>query len=523
MEYALTRADSRRADSYAIDDLGLPGMVLMENAGRAVRNAVLEILAERGGLTVYVLAGKGNNGGDGFVVARYLLEEGVDVRVFHTAAAEEYTGDAATNLHLLGELTDTLYFTPDPATLGEYEQEMLAADVLVDALLGTGITGAPRAPYDGFIEYLNSYNAPTVSVDIPSGMDADSGQTPGAVVGAEYTVTMGYLKTGLLFSPGRERAGEIRVAEIGIPGRALEYVDRVYHLPNFDDIYYRLPYRSADIYKHRAGKVFTLAGAPGYTGAATLVGDGALGIGAGLVMAGIPKSLNPVLETKLTEVITVPLPETADGTFSPAGIDSTEPHLQWSDTLAIGPGMTRHRETGEFIRKILERYDKVAVVDADATTYFSGENLELLQEMPGELILTPHWGEFSRMTGMDTEELTANRLTIVEEFADQYNVTLILKGAPTIIGTREGHVFINPTGNAGMATGGSGDVLTGMLAGLAAQGLTPADTALVGCYIHGLAGDMARDNRTEMGVTAGSLLAHLPEALQYLHGYNDHY
>lgn len=522
MDYALTREDSRRADEFTIQTLGLPGIVLMENAGRITAEVVREILDERGGITVYVLAGKGNNGGDGFVIARYLLEWGVNVHTFQLAADEEYSGDAAKNLTILSQLTDSVYHTRDVDALDVLTTQLLAADVIVDALLGTGIQGAPRSPFDEFINWINNYNAPTVSVDIPSGVDANTGQLPGMAVAAEATVTMGYLKTGLLFSPGREFTGEITIADIGIPGSALDLVENVYSIPEQDDIHYRLPQRSADVYKHRVGKVFTLCGAPGFTGAATLVSEGALVAGAGLIMAGVPKSLNNILETKLTEVITVPLEESAKQTFSSSSLPALQEHFEWSDVLAIGPGMTRESDVQKFIGKVLTSYGKVAVVDADAATYFSGDHLQYLKECPADIILTPHWGEFGKISGYNTEDLNENRLEIAEKFARQHNVTLVLKGAPTIIAAPTGEVFINPTGNAGMATGGSGDVLTGVIAGLVAQKLKPKDAAVVGCYLHGLAGDFAREELTEMGLTAGALLDFLPDAMEYILNYYDY-
>ncbi len=522
MDYALTREDSRRADDYTIQTLGLPGMVLMENAGRITAEVVREILDERGGFTAYVIAGKGNNGGDGFVIARYLLEWGVNIHTFQLVPEAEYSGDAAQNLKILSQLTDSVYHTRDIDALEVITTQLLAADVIVDALLGTGIQGAPRAPYDAFINWINNYNAPTVSVDIPSGVDANTGQLPGMAVAAEATVTMGYLKTGLLFSPGREFTGEITIADIGIPGSVLDKVNNVYSIPTEDDIHYRLPQRSADVYKHRVGKVFTLCGAPGFTGAATLVGDAALVSGAGLIMAGVPQSLNPILETKLTEVITVPLEESANQTFTTKSLPALREHFTWSDVLAIGPGMTQETGVQKFIGKVLSTYDKVAVVDADAATYFSGDNLGYLKDCPADIILTPHWGEFGKISGYNTEDLTENRLEIAEEFANEHNVTLVLKGAPTIIASPHGEVFINPTGNAGMATGGSGDVLTGIIAGLVAQKLSPLDAALVACYLHGLAGDFAREELTEMGVTAGSLIDYLPDAMEYIQNYYDY-
>ncbi|MCF7802794.1 MAG: NAD(P)H-hydrate dehydratase [Candidatus Marinimicrobia bacterium] len=522
MKYALTREGSRAADNFTINELGLPGMVLMESAGRAVVDIALDILDDRGGFTAYILAGKGNNGGDGFVVARYLLEAGVETVTFHTAAEQEYSGDALTNFRILKQSTNNLYHIESVAALNEYTEDLFAADVLIDGLLGTGITGAPREPYNYFIEWLNSYNAPTVSIDIPSGIDANTGQMPGTAVSAVATVTMGFLKAGLLFSPGRDIAGEVHVADIGIPESALDQVGNIYHLPEADDIYYRLPVHASDTYKHRVGKFFSLCGARGFTGAAALVNRAALVSGAGLLFAGVPESLNNILETKMTEVITVPLPETSLGTFSAKGMEQIKENLDWSDVLAIGSGITGNEDTMEMVSRVLSNYRKTAVVDADAATYFSGETLPQLKDSPADLILTPHWGEFARITGYSKEAITEDRLQIAQDFARDYEVTLVLKGAPTILASNNGTLFINTTGNAGMATAGTGDVLTGMIAGFAAQGLPAVDAALVGMYLHGLAGDLAAENLTRYSVTAGALIDYLPEALTHVGEFYDH-
>lgn len=519
MEYALTREDSQTTDKYTIDEIGIPGMVLMENAGRTIFEKAREILNARGGISAYILAGKGNNGGDGFVVARYLLEEHVDVMVFHIAPADEYTGDAATNFNILRQLTENLYYTPSVTDLEEIASSLLPADVLVDGLLGTGIQGAPRSPFDEFIHWLNSYNAPTVSIDIPSGVDANTGQIPGVAVSAVATVTMGFKKTGLLFSPGRDFAGEITVADIGIPSVALDHTTQIYYLPGDDDIHYRLPVRASDVYKHRAGKVFTLCGAKGFTGAATLVSEASLRVGAGLVLAGVPNSLNSILETKLTEVISVPLPETDQQTYSIDAYPEVASYFEWSHVLALGSGITRQQEPQELAQKILANYTKIAVVDADAAVSFAGENLEKLKISPAQLILTPHWGEFIKISGYSMNDLTDDRLGIAQAFAQEYQVTLVLKGAPTVVAGPEGQVFINTTGNSGMATAGSGDALTGMIAGLVAQNLSPIDAALTGVYLHGLAGDLAKNALTEYSLTAGSLIRYLPTALQHIQEY----
>jgi len=519
MEFALSADDSRRVDEYSIKQVGIPGIVLMENAGRIIFKQVMDILNACGGLTAYIISGKGNNGGDGFVVARYLLQQQVDAHVFHVASADEYTGDAATNLKVLQQLTDNIYHTPEVRVLEKLTGNLLPADVIIDGLLGTGITGAPRSPFDEFIKWINSYNAPTVAIDIPSGVDADSGAIPGTAISAEETVTMGLVKTGLLLSPGKEYAGKVTVANIGIPLQALDQAENVYYLPREDDIHYRLPIRQTDVYKHKAGKVFTLCGAKGFTGAAAMVSEAALVSGAGLVLAGVPESLNGSMEAKLTEVITVPLPETKEGTYSPSGYDEIASHFEWSHSLAIGSGLTRQKDTQSLVQKIMTNYDKVAVVDADAATFFSGDNLELLKQSPAEIILTPHWGEFSKMTGYSKEEIARDRLRIAQQFAQEYQVTLVMKGAPTVIADAEGRVFINTTGNPGLASAGTGDVLTGMITGYAAQGVGTLDASIIGVYLHGLAGDLARDELTEYGVTATAVIRHLPAALKYVMEY----
>jgi NAD(P)H-hydrate epimerase len=312
------------------------------------------------------------------------------------------------------------------------------------------------------------------------------------------------------------------VVDIGIPDQALNQAEHIYHIPEDDDIFYRLPIRESDIYKHKAGKVFTLCGARGFTGAATMVSEASLVTGAGLVLAGVPESLNSIVESKMTEVITVPLPETADGTYAEAAFELLQEHFDWSHVLALGSGMTQNEETQNLIGKILRSYEKTVVVDADACTYFTPKTINDLKDSPGELILTPHWGEFGKMTGNTKSDLAENRLEIAREFATEFKVTLVLKGAPTIIADASGHVFINPNGNPGMASAGTGDVLAGIVAGLAGQGIPPMDAAVVACYLHGLAGDMAAEDLTQLSLTAGSLIAYLPEAIGFIQSYYEH-
>jgi NAD(P)H-hydrate epimerase len=351
-----------------------------------------------------------------------------------------------------------------------------------------------------------------VYIDLPTGLETDTGTIHGGCVKATATVTMAHLKRGLLFSPGREHAGRIIVADIGIPKEVSQQSGVNCFQLNAKFIQKVLPERPLNIFKNRCGQVFLLAGSVGLTGAATLSSEAALRIGAGMAFLGVPNSLNLILEEKLTEVMTLPLPETETQSLSFAAQAQIAEKFEWTDVLAIGPGLTTHPDSVKLVKWVLEKFDKPIILDADALNCLKGETAALKKRAKGDLILTPHPGELSRIIGLSTKEILANPIEIARSTAQKFNVVLILKGAPTIIAAPDGCVFINSTGNPGMATAGMGDVLTGVVAGLVAQGLSPLDGALAGVYLHGYAGDLAKSELGEAGLLAGDVLRYLPQA-----------
>jgi len=509
-----TRETVREIDRVTIKEYGIPGLILMENAGRAVAKVVLEEFPQT--KRVAIFAGGGNNGGDGFVVARHLLGEDLDVTTYLASDPRKYKGDALTNLEALRKIGGKLIeFKGD---FSVYEK----ADVIVDALLGTGLDREVEGFYRDVIEFINSQPVPCVAVDLPSGLDANTGFPLGVSVKASVTVTFVLPKLGLEIYPGIDYAGRVYVVDITTP-RSLEK-DIPFELITYDTVRRILKPRHPNTHKGTFGHLFVISGSPGKTGAATLVGLGAMRVGTGLVTVGIPKSLNPIMEEKLTEAMTEPLPETADGCLGRQSIETVLSIISTKKTaLAIGPGISTKEDTAEFLYEILRKSTLPIVVDADGITLIS-RNLGILREVKVPVILTPHPGEMSRLVGKTSEEVQRDRIGVARDFSSMYNVYTVLKGARTVVSTPEGRVFINPTGNPGMASGGMGDVLSGVIGGLLAQGYSPADACILGVFAHGLAGDLAADKRGEAGIIAGDVADLMPEALKkILHGVKEEF
>ena len=329
---------------------------------------------------------------------------------------------------------------------------------------------------------------------------------------ADFTVTMGNIKTGQLFYPARTHQNRLFVADLSAPPFLLEKVNSRKFLIQPADIASFLPNRPPDAYKNTFGKVLIIAGSTGLTGAATMASLSALRSGAGMVVLGIPERFNPILEEKVTEVMTTPLPETDDGSIHSRAINFLDRWLQWSNVLALGPGLSTHLETETFVRAFLRKVDKPVVIDADGINNLAGQ-FDLIRNYPADIVFTPHVGELSRLIGVSQKDILANRISVLQEWAPKLNCTLLLKGAPTLIADASGTVYFNPTGNAGMATAGSGDVLTGLIAGFLAQGLTGREAAIAGAFVHGMAGDLAMQELGQRGMIAGDILNHVPDAL----------
>lgn len=513
--YLVTSAEMRAMDRLTIESFGIPGRVLMENAGREAARLLLAEMPDAARRGVAVLAGRGNNGGDGFVIARCLAQRGLPVKVYLAADPDRVQGDAAANLKLLAPLGIPVAAVADEEAFHRHRDEMQAAGAWVDALLGTGLTAEVRGLYRSLIEFVNRQDRPVLAVDVPSGLNADTGRPCGAAVRARMTVTFAFPKVGLLVYPGAEYAGRLEVVDIGIPAPIAERVGPRQTLLTAAEVRRALPLRPADMHKGRAGHVLVVGGSPGKTGAAALATTAALRIGAGLVTLAVAEALNPVIEGLGLEAMSAPLPEARPGIVGPGALEALAGQLGGKSCLAIGPGLGPAAETQALVRAALAAAALPAVVDADGLNAVAG-HLEVLKARPAETVLTPHPGEMARLMASSVAEVQQDRIGAARELAAACRAHVVLKGARTVIARPNGTVAVNPTGNPGMAAGGMGDVLTGAIAGLIAQGL-PADAAArAAVYLHGAAADLLAASVGPCGFLAGEVAQALPRALAQL-------
>jgi len=512
--YLVTAAEMQQMDGETIRSFGIPGRVLMESAGRGAARFLLESFDGIQNAYLAVMAGRGNNGGDGFVVARYVAQRGIDVVVYLLADAERVTGDARANLDLLPPLSVPVVAIPDAGSLADHAANMAQHDVWVDAVFGTGLSADIRGHYRAALDLLNSFQRPVLAIDIPSGINADNGQVCGTCVRATATATFAYPKIGHVVHPGALYTGHLEVVDIGIPPHIAEAVAPRQHLTTAPEVAAELVHRAPDAHKGSAGHLLVIAGSTGKTGAAAMACEGAMRTGAGLVTLGAPRSLNPILETMLLEVMTAPLPDT-DGALAPSAGDHINPLMAGKQCLAIGPGLGSAAETGQLVRQLLRRSEIPMVVDADGLNHLAGRR-EVFEGLQVPVVLTPHPGEMARLAGLSTAQVQADRIKCAREFAAATSTIVVLKGAATVIAAPDGHVQINPTGNSGMASGGMGDVLTGIIAGLITQGVDPERAAVLGVYLHGAAADALAVDAGPVGYLASDLLDQIPAQLSLL-------
>jgi hydroxyethylthiazole kinase-like uncharacterized protein yjeF len=522
-----TAEQMREIDRRAVAEFGMPSLLLMENAGRAVAERACDYLARdqpdmlpgtlpghryRG--LVVVLCGKGNNGGDGFAAARHLHSRGVQVECFLVGPKSEVRGDARTNLRLLERLG-----VPVHPALSLRPEQIDRADLIIDALLGTGARGAPSGPVATALQAMWLAAVPVLSVDLPTGFDADTGPVDGSLFAfATEVVTFGALKPGLL-PPHLPAAVSLTVADIGLPRPLLERDELPWWL-TAEAVRGSWLFRPAAAHKGDAGRVLVVAGSPGLTGGATLCCEGALRAGAGLVTLAIPRSLNPILEAKLTEAMTLPVPETGAGAHCPEALPALAPWLDVAGSvLAIGPGLGRAPETGDLVRALLARPGAWnAVVDADALNLLAPAAPACFPRRgDGEprCVITPHPGEMARLLGTTVEAVQSNRLETARRAAVEWGCVVVLKGPATVVASPDGRAAVNSSGGPALATGGTGDVLTGMIAALLVQ-LPPYEAACAAVFVHGVAGVIAEERHGAPGAIAGDVVAALPEALRRL-------
>lgn len=532
-----TSEEMQRIDRVTIEKYGIAGTVLMERAGLSVVARINDLFfqgtehrVKNKGIKIIVVCGGGNNGGDGFVIARELHNQGRDVEIYITANPGSLKGDAKINYdaaRIYG-----VVIRPVSYFLKHYPSSVISNCLIVDALLGTGLCKEVRAPLADVIGKINKMSAPVFSVDIPSGIASDTGQIMGCAIKARCTVTFGLPKRGHFLYPGAEHTGQLYVEEIGFPRELLASEKIKINLVQIEDVRSLLPVRPKNSHKGTYGHVLIVAGSRGKTGAALMAAKACLRTGAGLVTIGIPDTLVNAFQSRVTEEMILPLPDKGNGTLSIEAADCILEFLKKKGkVLAIGPGLSLDSEISSLIRLLIQESSVPIVIDADGLNAIV-DNVGVLRKSRAPVILTPHPGEMTRLLKKESavrnqssgavsipEELEKDRINIALDFARTTKTYLVLKGASTITATPQGEAFINSTGNSGMATAGTGDVLTGMISALLAQGLSPADASVLGVYLHGLAGDIVAGKKGQNPLIASDIINSLAKALRSIRDY----
>jgi len=505
----VTAEQMRAIDQWAIEEIGVPGIVLMENAGKAIVKRLQEILPDIASKKVTIFCGKGNNGGDGFVIARHLHQLGINTMVLLAGKLSDLKEDAKTNALSAKSLKIPIQEL-QVENINSFDHKLRHSDIIVDALFGTGLSKSATGFMKAVIEKINQYQKFCVSVDINSGIDSDSGLLSGPHVISDLTFALDSMKISHLIYPAAGAMKKVELLDIGIP--FVKRQDTKIHLLEEKDIKKIFHTRKPDSHKGNYGHVLILAGSRGKGGAAGLSALAALRAGCGLCTLALPDSCQKAFELHPMEVMTVPLPETSSGALSLKAKEPIIKLLEKKSAVAMGPGLTTEPETVQLIGELLPHITCPLILDADALNALEN-NLNWMGSLKSA-VLTPHPKELSRLTGLSTQAIQANRINITTEFAQKYSVILLLKGVPSLIGTPEGNLYLNSTGNPGMATGGSGDVLTGVIAGLAAQNIPLIQSTIAGAYIHGYSGDIFSKNEAQTNLIAGDLLRNLPETLK---------
>ncbi len=522
----VTANEIRELDRIAMTDFSMPGAALMENAGVVIVDFMRGRYTNLRGKSVVVLCGKGNNGGDGYVAARHLALAGAQVSVFALETPAERTL-AFTPYNTLCKTNPSILFPPN---LPDMRRALDTCDFVIDAMLGTGLNRAPQSPYKEALEMCEGLPAKVqrIAVDIPSGLDATTGQIYGAVFRAHHTVTFGYPKWGFYIGDGADVTGEIHIADIGFPWDVipLQITSQLSTPSDMKSGLEAIRFTGADAHKGDFGHVGTIAGSRGMVGAPALTAMAAQRSGAGLVTIFAPKSAQTILATKLNEQMTVPLEE-EDGCASEAAFDTIARYAERMTVLCIGPGLTAHPATVKLVQRILLKIPKPVVLDADGLNALA-QNPAIADERAKingyPLLLTPHPGEASRLLGTSTLAVQSNRVASVQSLAKKYHAIVLLKGKNTLIANPSGDISVNTTGNAGMATGGSGDTLTGIIGSLLAQSISNTSSisaeriVALGAYLHGLAGDLAARDIEPASLVAGDIIDHLSQAIRHLKG-----
>ena len=511
----LNTQQMREADRRTIDEIGIPAIVLMENAGRQAVAAMEAAFDDLATSHVGVLCGRGNNGGDGFVIARTLVQRGVETSVFLLGSVADVRGDARTNLEVLGRIGLTVVEITNAQEWELHFSEISRCELLVDAILGTGFHGQLSGLLETVVADVNGLGVPVVAIDLPTGVSADTADVEGEAIEASMTVTLAAPKIPLVLPPADSHSGDLVIADIGIPLPLLDEVDGPYiELLTRERMRELVPARSAESHKGDFGRVLVVAGSLGRSGAAHLAALGALRSGAGLVTIATPKSCLPIVAAMAPEYMTEGLEETTAGTVDYAALDRVLDFK--ADVIAVGPGLGQSPGTAAFVHGLLERAGVPLVLDADALNAFSGDPDRLVGRDGVDVVITPHPGEMARLLNTSVEAVQHDRLRHATEFAARHRVHVVLKGHRTIIAGPDNRAFINLTGNSGMATGGTGDLLTGMIAAWFGQLLDAEAACKLAVYLHGAAGDLAEADEGDVALVASDVAARLGDAVMEL-------
>ncbi len=509
----VTASQMQALDRAAIERYKIPSIELMERAGKGVADAVAKRFPKKG--VVAIVAGKGNNGGDGFVAARHLAKAGYKVRIYLLSPWTDLSPDARVNWDRLTEVKVSVAEAFGENDLKKHASEFEAASCVIDAIFGTGLSSEVKGKYKNAIDLINSLLKPVVAVDVPSGLSADTGVPLGAAVRAKLVVTLGLAKVGLVTNMGHEYAREVEVVDIGIPKEATDALHSGYHLITPDMFNSYFAPRRDDTHKGTYGHVLVIGGSSGKMGAGLLTGRGALRSGAGLVTYVLPAMAFVKFDIRSPEIMIEAIADGGRGYFIKNSLQELKGVLEGKDVVAIGPGIGTQDETKAAFLDVVKKASVPIVIDADGLNCLA-DSLGVIDGKKTPVILTPHPGELSRLTGAVVKDIQANRLQAAKGFAVKHKCHVVLKGHRTVIASPSGDVFINPTGNAGMATAGMGDVLTGVIASFLAQNLPVTEAVIAAVYLHGMAGDMAAEELGDRGLLASDVVNNLPKIIKVL-------
>ncbi|WP_051283954.1 bifunctional ADP-dependent NAD(P)H-hydrate dehydratase/NAD(P)H-hydrate epimerase [Desulforegula conservatrix] len=514
--YIVSPAEMAEMDRRTIQEFGVPGHTLMENAGRGAVEVFSNHFPDFRTKKICVICGKGNNGGDGLVMARYIAahiqESGGSVKVFLLGSKDLVQGDAGINLHLLEKTGITVNEILTEKDLSFFESQAKGQDIFIDAIFGTGLNAPVKGIAENIICFLNKTNANVFSVDIPSGLDSETGKPLGTAIKASVTATFGFPKIGHAVYPGASYCGKTEIIDIGIPKCISESLAPIHELVTEKYVSGLFKKRHPETHKGTNGHVLVAGGSPGKSGAPIMTAVAALRTGAGLVTLALPLSLRPFAEISSFEIMTEAIPETAEGCIANISESYLDNVLNGKQVMAVGPGMDEGPETKEFLSQIIKTAEIPLVIDAGALNIIA-RNPDILRTLKTPAILTPHPGEMARLAKKTTSEIQEDRINVASSFAREYGIYLVLKGAGTVIASPDGRIMINRTGNPGLATAGTGDVLTGIIAGLVAQGLKPLDAAAAGVYIHGKTADRVAASMGPFGFIATDIISAIPSCI----------